>query len=164
MEEIAATTDPKISRQRVQQILSTVELDLHYGQRRREERVTRLKDAHARLCARESTVAEEAERLGYKTTQALLNALWRLGLTRPPVEPPAHGTYYRYNHYRCRCDECRKAAREHHLARIKRGPKKHGTASAYRNFGCRCAKCTKAERKYQRDRIAKKRQQKEPIG
>lgn len=58
-----------------------------------------------------------------------------------------HGTRYVYVHYKCRCDECRKANREYGLRakeQRKLGPmpeRLHGTPGGYTNWDCRCDEC-----------------------
>ena len=152
-----------ISRQRVQQILSSVTLSLHYGMPRKEERDQRLREAWERIGAGEATVAQEAKRLGYSRTKNLQQAFYRLGLKRGPKEPPPHGTLSRYTYHRCRCELCRAAARDSRQERVGQKPPRHGTPSSYRNWGCRCVKCRKAERDDQRKRRIAKRPAKETV-
>lgn len=61
----------------------------------------------------------------------------------------AHGTVVRYDHYGCRCSECREAVRIKRITRLELaaanggtypGPITHG-ASGYQNYGCRCDEC-----------------------
>jgi hypothetical protein len=60
---------------------------------------------------------------------------------------------YAYVRYRCRCDDCRQAAREFQRAstadrarRLASGEVDvtHGRLSTYVNWACRCAPCTEA--------------------
>ncbi len=61
-----------------------------------------------------------------------------------------HGTFSEYNHHRCRCSDCRAAARAYaRQARQKRlaggvPAGLHGTENAYTNYGCRCDDCREA--------------------
>ena len=62
--------------------------------------------------------------------------------------PAAHGTYSRYNHQRCRCDECRAANREYHRKFDRKAGKtalRHGSLDAHRR-GCRCDLCCAAKK------------------
>jgi sigma-70-like protein len=153
-----------ISRERVRQILAPLGLEMHYGARKHEEREARLREAHARIKAGESTFETEAKTLGYSSSERLRTAFWQLGLKlKRKHRGPQHGSLYRYSHLKCRCPKCRKAARDAYAERIAKGPTKHGTASSYRNYGCRCPRCKAAERLYQRKRKAEKRQAKEPV-
>ncbi len=66
-----------------------------------------------------------------------------------------HGTSTRYYTLKCRCDRCRKFAREYmrklraklrdEAAADQKIP--HGTVNGYENYGCRCDRCTKAKMK-----------------
>lgn len=77
-----------------------------------------------------------------------------------------HGTYSTYTNKKCRCEECKVAARDYQRARTaqkngdpeyipkKRGPKvkeEHGM-SGYSNRGCRCEICKQAIRDYRDSR------------
>lgn len=150
-----------VSRERVRQLIAPFGLEPHYGKRKQEERLVRLKEAHARIVSGQSTTAQEAERLGYASAGVLRLALWKLGLRLRKKGPPAHGTYARYTHHRCHCKRCRQAMREHLRAMRERGPQEHGTPSAYRNFGCRCVPCRQANRLYERKLRARRRRTKE---
>lgn len=72
-----------------------------------------------------------------------------------------HGTVTRYYTWRCRCEKCRKAAREYMRtlrAKLRTGNEAeipHGTVNGYVNYGCRCELCTKA--KVKSKRAARKR-------
>lgn len=74
---------------------------------------------------------------------------------------PVHGKYSTYTNQRCRCDECREAARvrmgSYRKARFATRvmvngrlvapglPKgSHGKEGTYTNHGCRCPRCTEA--------------------
>jgi hypothetical protein len=150
-----------ITKQRVWQILAPHKPRVHRGQRRRDERTMALREAHKRIVAGESTTADEAERLGI-TRPYLRDEFSRLRLRIRRRGKPPHGTISRYVKHRCRCSRCRRAAREHRLARYQRGPTVHGTASSYKNYGCRCPECVEANRVHERNRRAQKRQAKEP--
>jgi len=74
-----------------------------------------------------------------------------------------HGRY-RYTHYKCRCDICRKAnadycrkRREIRSTQDITAP--HGKRTTYTNYGCRCGECTEAHRIYQSQYIARKKDQ-----
>lgn len=83
-------------------------------------------------------------------------------ITKPGDPPPPHGTYSRYNHWKCRCEDCRGANRiRKRIERTgdpTRGLKaaQHGSRRKY-NTGCRCALCKEASRVYQREYMARKR-------
>lgn len=141
-----------ISRQRVGQIIGPQREKSHYGRKRQEERRRRIEEAHANVL-NESTVAQEAERLGVKR-ESLYAAFARQGLKLAP-EQREHGTYYRYRKG-CRCTECVDAAKEEKLQRFIRGPSIHGTESAYQNYGCRCRPCRNAARAARRRRRRQK--------
>lgn len=72
-----------------------------------------------------------------------------------------HGSASTYSNHKCRCDECREAARlraievrarrfakrvliEGRLVAAHLPHKSHGTVGAYTNHGCRCDTCTSA--------------------
>ena len=63
-----------------------------------------------------------------------------------------HGSYQRYRSQRCRCDECKKAAKAYwervraRLPELPPGDVRHGSRGAYANFGCRCEKCKRGQR------------------
>lgn len=67
-----------------------------------------------------------------------------------PADDPRHGTYNGYVNLWCRCDDCRRAARDmgrKFKAQRASQPKPdriHGTAGGYGNWGCRCVACTDA--------------------
>lgn len=82
---------------------------------------------------------------------------------------PVHGKYSTYTNQRCRCDECREAARvrmgSYRKARFATRvmvngrlvapglPKEsHGKEGTYTNHGCRCQPCTTAQREAARAR------------
>jgi thymidine kinase len=66
-----------------------------------------------------------------------------------------HGTMTRYYTLKCRCDKCRKYAREYMRnlrARLKTDAGveiPHGL-NGYENYACRCDKCVKAKAKSRR--------------
>lgn len=84
-----------------------------------------------------------------------------------------HGTRTRYQHHRCRCDDCRAAqatyvrewARRQRIGRPDgrrnrpvRTPS-HGTAYRYKRFECRCERCRAANaRQSRRDRRRQRRE------
>ena len=86
-------------------------------------------------------------------------------LTQKGDPPPAHGTYSRYNHWKCRCDECKAAnrirQRIYRTGDATRGMKAahHGSRSMYVHRHCRCGLCKDANRIYQRERKKAKRSQ-----
>lgn len=71
-------------------------------------------------------------------------------LPRGPQTP--HGTAARYQHWKCRCESCRRAwANEYARMRVQRAARLatnttvvHGRASTYLNHMCRCEPCTVA--------------------
>jgi hypothetical protein len=79
-----------------------------------------------------------------------------MGRIEPGDGDPRHGSLNAYNNLRCRCDECREAAREparqrqeawrrrQGMGEAKRG-RTHGVISNYHE-GCRCPDCTEAMR------------------
>lgn len=74
-----------------------------------------------------------------------------------------HGTTTRYYTLKCRCDRCRKAARDYTRAlraKLRATPQEdipHGTINAYQNYGCRCEKCVRAQLKSKGRLVPKKR-------
>lgn len=61
-----------------------------------------------------------------------------------------HGTVTRYYTLKCRCEKCRKAAREYMRTlrtKLKTTPKIPHGLNGYENYGCRCSKCVKAKAK-----------------
>lgn len=96
-----------ISRQRVGQLLTPLDLAHPEVQRRDEEG---LRKAARRIEQRRSTLAVEAEKLGYSSGDSLRTALWRIGLKvhEPPPAMPKHGTVARYRRG-CQCTRCRRA-------------------------------------------------------
>lgn len=140
-----------ISRERVRQIIKPFGLEAHYGRRRKEGRARLLREAHQRIASRESTTAQEAERIGYASPSGLYGAFSRLGLLLPQKPPAEHGTTTRYRSG-CRCEDCRRENRRKAIARRARGPKVHGSSSSYFNYGCRCQECSEAGRRYRRER------------
>lgn len=75
-----------------------------------------------------------------------------------------HGTISRYyNAPGCRCDRCRKAAREYTRglrAKLRATPYEdipHGTVNGYQNYGCRCEKCVRAQLSSKGRRVPRKR-------
>lgn len=152
-----------ITRERVRQILKPFGLEAHYGKKQREQRARLVRQAHERVIARESTVREEAENLGYMCPSSLYSRFWLMGLSLPS-RTPEHGTPQRYRSGKCRCDLCRAA----NTARMKemrqaRTASQHGVASSYFNFGCRCPECRAAGRTYRRELKARQRQKKQVI-
>jgi len=73
-----------------------------------------------------------------------------------------HGTLHGYNHYQCRCPDCRQAVRDHnrtYQARIHTqlatnpDHPAHATLHGY-NCGCRCQSCVATKSAYDRRRRA----------
>lgn len=73
---------------------------------------------------------------------------------------PEHGTLSRYQGiYKCRCEACRAANREHGRSLIGRTPPTHGL-SGYKNYRCMCDICRAAgSLENRRYREARKRRQ-----
>lgn len=66
-----------------------------------------------------------------------------------------HGTLTGYANRKCRCDECRAAARAYYAERRKRCRPEttpHGTLSGYNNHFCRCDACREVACEYQREK------------
>ena len=149
-----------ITRQRVGQLLSP--LNLGHGQRQARSivREQNLRAAFARLEGGESTLKQEATALGYSSGESLRSAFYEAGLHfLQGTPPPEHGTIARYRSrkHACRCAECRRANCVHQ-ARLKgTEPPNHGTYSGYINYGCRCQACKEAHRASLRARRAAKR-------
>lgn len=159
--EIGARFD--VSRQRVHQLIG----DIVEARPRATPAalIQSLSAAHGRVMRGESTLVEEAERLGYATEGSIRSSMARRGLLfadreRPSRAVPApHGTINRYQQ-RCRCDECKQANTQHARMRRQTGEAPtHGTESGYRNYGCRCRPCTEAHSAAQRAYRARKRRQ-----
>lgn len=84
----------------------------------------------------------------------------RTGTVGPPwtlTSPAKHGTIGMYSNHRCRCELCRKANAESHLAYMHRTgrskphvPPEHGTRAKFCS-GCRCYSCVEANRVYIRE-------------
>lgn len=140
-----------VSGQRAHQILGN--LGRRTNAKHRAIRATRLA-AYERIVAKETTLDDEAEKLGL-TPSRLREYLRQAFALRIPTVKPEHGMWSRYTHYKCRCRKCKAVARAQYLNRVARGPEEHGTASAYHNFGCRCDPCRAAgaeENRRARDR------------
>jgi len=151
-----------LSAERVRQLISPLRGYVANRQPRGQAaRTAEIVAAHKRIVARETTSAEEAERLGYASAASFRFALYSLGLRigRPPL---GHGTYASYQRG-CRCDECTESMREHYRQRYEEGPKRHGTASGYSNYRCRCPKCKAAWRAHRRALRVRRRSAKEPV-
>jgi thymidine kinase len=61
-----------------------------------------------------------------------------------------HGTVTRYYTLKCRCDKCRKTARDYMRAlrsKLKTDTKIPHGVNGYENYGCRCSRCVKAKAK-----------------
>lgn len=108
-------------------------------------------DAAARLGCTDRTVYRVARR-DSEFRAALSAAITERDGDREYVD---HGTITRYVHHRCRCEPCRKVARQRAARnrRIRYGKPvpdgvPHGSASTYTNWGCRCEPCTKAHTAY----------------
>lgn len=132
-----------IHHERVRQLLLAQGItDRHYGMRARAGRFNKTVEAHTRIAEGLSTLAQEAENLGLKP-DTLRQRFNRAGL--PHVQHIAqHGSRHYYQHYHCRCDECRTANRDYMRSLRIKGPRIHGTYSAYANYGCRCLECRRA--------------------
>lgn len=64
-----------------------------------------------------------------------------------------HGTSTRYYTLKCRCDRCKKFARDYMRelrAKLKDSKIPHGTVNGYQNYKCRCRRCSKAQAEYRR--------------
>jgi transposase len=149
-----------LTRARVGQILGPLKLAPQQVSRRRAERAQELREAHARIMARESTLAEEAEKLGYVYRENLRAELAKLGL-RVHIRPvPEHGTRERYTSrkWRCRCEACRTANAEYARSLKNQDPPAHGV-SGYQNYACRCKVCKEAWRLHERSRRAARRRE-----
>lgn len=151
-----------VSRQRVGQLIGRLGVSGTKARASMLAREQRLRASHATIMAGESTLEEEAARLGFKHAHSLRSALYRLGLRVVIEQPvPEHGTLARYlsHRYRCRCEDCRRANRER-MAELKgREPPQHGTYSGYLNYECRCRDCKEAARVHMRAKRAAKRQE-----
>lgn len=80
---------------------------------------------------------------------------------------PEHGTHNMYQHYGCRCVDCKaaSAARSRRLRanwlkvnRASTAP--HGVRTTYVNYGCRCAPCKKANSLACKDYYRRKKEEK----
>lgn len=153
-----------ITRQRVHQLLAPLKLAVHEGQARKAVRIALLTEAYGRIIARETTLQEEAEHLGYASEETLRTALRKLGmLVHLPQPEPEHGTLNRYRRG-CHCEECREAVAERQRSRYGSvEPPHHGTVSGYQNYGCMCKACREAGRVYQRNQRAARHHRREVI-
>lgn len=164
--EIGARFD--LTRQRVHQLIGAI-VEPRPGFSP-AERLQALKAAHGRVMRNETTLAEEAEKLGWASEASLRGSMAKRGLlfaTRPRpsrrVLAP-HGTPTRYRQ-ECRCDECRAANTKYNRELRRKGEAPtHGTDSGYRNYGCRCVPCTEAHNIAQRDYRARARRKRRPRG
>lgn len=152
-----------ITRQRVWQLLGPLGLTRDRGQAKivREQK---LRASFARLMTGGTTLAEEAENLGYATGESLRSAFYELGLRYIQDRViPEHGTLSRYRSRKhgCHCEECRRANAEHQSLLKDGEPPSHGTYSGYINYACRCKACKEAHRAALRMRRAEKRRRKE---
>lgn len=154
-----------LSRQRVGQLLGPLGLAQERGPREKVAREQKLRAAHARIEAGETTLKQEADALGYASTESMRSVLYNLDLRITDKRPePPHGTISRYRRRvdPCRCEECRRANREYVASLKHRGgePPSHGY-SGYVNYGCRCQICTTANRVQCRAQRAARRREKE---
>ena len=152
-----------LTRQRVGQLLGPLGLQ-PFRRQAAIARVQLLREAYGRIVRKESTLDEEAPRLGYKNARSLRSALYELDMRVVlGYEEPAHGTVSRYRsrRYACRCDECRRANREKGKELKGKEPPHHGTYSGYVNYECRCQACKEAHRLTMRARRGSKRRRKE---
>lgn len=92
---------------------------------------------------------------------------------RPTLSPgdPRHGTLNGYQHWLCRCDDCRRANAARSLARSRQHGvmpladykasilSPHGSRKRYERHGCRCRLCRDASRDWKRAQRAKRRSQ-----
>lgn len=150
-----------ISRQRVHQLIGTIVEPR--PRRTPAERRQMLAAAYGRIIRNETTLADEAESLGYANQDSLRAAMSRSGMSfqgrpRPSTRVLApHGTPERYRQ-ECRCEPCRTANTQYNRElRMSKEAPNHGTDSGYRNYGCRCIHCTRAHTVAQRDRRAQAR-------
>lgn len=159
--EIARHFD--VTRQRVHQLIGDIVEPRPHATRRAT--VQALAAAHRRVMANESTLAEEAERLGYASENSIRGSMAKQGLKFAERERPSrsvlapHGTAQRYRQG-CHCDECRAANTEYNRE-LRNGygdPPTH-SESGYRNYGCRCKVCTEAHSVAQREYRARRRRQ-----
>jgi hypothetical protein len=151
-----------LTRQRVGQLLGPLGLQ-QYRRQAAVERVQLLREVYGRIVRQETTLQEEASKLGYKNARSLRSALYELDMRVVlGYEEPPHGTISRYRsrRYQCRCEECRRANRERVAAFKEREPPNHGY-SGYINYQCRCQECKEAHRLTVRARRAAKRRRKE---
>ena len=149
-----------LTRQRVGQLLGPLGLASERRPLKKATRNLALTMAYDQIMAGETTLTEEASKLGFKNGRTLRSALSDIGLRVVlNQEPPSHGTLARYRSipYACRCDECRRANRERMEELKGREPPQHGTVSSYINYECRCQACKEANRLRNRARRAKKR-------
>lgn len=132
-----------ITKERVRQIVSGAGVkERHYGSRRREQET---RDAYTRISEGETSVTEEAEKLGLKR-ESLLDRFRKLDLKFATVIKADHGTRHYYQYYGCRCELCREVIRSYQRSLKGKEPPQHGSTSAYVNYGCRCDLCRKAGR------------------
>ena len=165
--EIGAHFD--ISRQRVHQLIGGM-VEAHRPALAPAARRQVLTEAHGRVMRNETTLAEEAERLGYSSEASIRGVMRQHELRFADRERPSrrvlaeHGTALRYRQD-CRCEACTDANTQY--ARERRGTGEapnHGTESGYRNYGCRCIPCKRAHATAQRDYRARVRRQRRPRG
>jgi len=153
-----------LTKQRVGQLLGPLGLQ-QYRRQASIERVQLLRDAYDRIMRKETTLEEEAPKLGYKTARSLRAALYDLDM-RVVLEhkPPPHGSVARYRSRRwaCRCPECRRANREKGNELKGKEPPHHGY-SGYVNYECRCPTCKEEYRLAVRAQRSAKRRRKEVV-
>lgn len=153
-----------LTKQRVGQLLGPLGLQ-QYRRQAAMERVQLLAAAYGRIIRKESTLEEEAPKLGYKNARSLRGALYDLDMRIVlGHEEPAHGTAARYDSrkWRCRCSECRRANREKSNKLKGKKPPHHGY-SGYVNYECRCKVCKEEYRLAVRAQRSAKRRRKEVV-
>jgi hypothetical protein len=153
-----------LTRQRVGQLLGPLGLQ-PFRRQAAIARVQLLGAAYGRIIRKESTLEEEAPKLGYKNARSLRSALYDLDMRVVLGHvPPPHGTASRYRsrRYACRCDECRRANREKGNELKGKEPPRHGY-SGYLNYACRCQVCKEEYRLAVRAKRSARRRRKEAV-
>lgn len=146
-----------VSRQAVHQRLRRAGVKSQSIQSRKQMRVVALELAHANVMSGLSTLAQEAERLGYANGESLRRVLRTAGMVVHVGQPePEHGTTARYLRG-CKCWLCRQAHSDRQRKLIGKKPPTHGE-SGYRNYGCRCRICKEAHRLHGREQRRRRKE------